>query len=238
MYIGFNNGIFYRLYKQSNDRFTADYINTFQANGKTNNLELHCINQEEIDYLIDTDNIDLSNFSHLSLHAPNHHYADDELSHTILTKISKACKKYPIKNIVFHPDKVQDRTVFNTYKDLPLSIENMDNLKKSYKSLEDIESILTKYDFFWFTLDLQHCFTNDPSEKLAKDFQDKCKDRIVEYHISGYAQPYLHHPLYQTEQKNIIQSLQYPNIPIIIESTMDNVDELEKEIDYITKHIT
>ncbi len=87
------------------------------------------------------------------------------------------------------------------------------------------------------TLDLQHCFTNDPSGKLARDFQEICKDRIVEYHISGYAQPYLHHPLYQTQQEDIIDSLQYPHIPIIIESTMDNVNELEQEIDYIINHI-
>ncbi len=148
MHIGFNNGIFYRLYQQSTDRFTPDYINTFQANGKTNAIELHCINKEEIDHLIHTDTIDLSNFSYLSLHAPNHQYTDDELSHTILTKIAEVCNQYPIKNIVFHPDKVQDRKVFQSYKHLPVSIENMDNLKKSHRNLEDIQAILKKYDFF------------------------------------------------------------------------------------------
>ena len=148
MHIGFNNGVFYRLYKHSTDRFSEHYMDIFKAKGETNAMELHCINEEEIDHLINTDIIDLSTFTYISLHAPNHHYADDTVSHTILTKIAKVCDKYPIKNIVLHPDKVQDWTVFKPYKQLPLSIENMDNLKKSHKSVKEIQSVLIEYDFF------------------------------------------------------------------------------------------
>jgi hypothetical protein len=38
-------------------------------------------------------------------------------------------KKIDLKNIVIHPDQVEDFSIFEKFKDLPLSIENMDNDK-------------------------------------------------------------------------------------------------------------
>jgi len=81
--------------------------------------------------------------SHYSIHAPTRHpYQDDEESHRILKAIEKICTELPIKNIVIHPDNVVDWSVFGQYNYLPFSIENMDDRKKSYKSVEDIKKIL------------------------------------------------------------------------------------------------
>jgi hypothetical protein len=73
--------------------------------------------------------------------------------------------------------------------------------------------------------------------KLAFDFQEKFKERIVEYHIAGNGEEFLHYPLFKTKQDEIITSLQYPNIPIIIESTFDKIGEQEEELEYIKRKI-
>jgi hypothetical protein len=113
----------------------------------------------------------------------------------------------------------------------------MDDRKTSFRWVEDIKKILYEYPHFNFTLDLQHCFVNDPTMQLAKDFHEAFWDRLVEYHISWHHPEHLHHPLYLTKQDQIIQALENPNIPIIIESGFDEKDWLEKEIQYIKKFI-
>jgi hypothetical protein len=148
-------------------------------------------------------------------------------------KFLKLSKKFSIRNFVFHPDTVRDWSVFGKYPDLPISIENMDDQKLFGRTLEDIQSILSKYDL-GLTLDLQHCYVNDPSMNLAKQFQTVFADRIVQYHLSGYEKNLLHYPLYKTRQDEIISALRFPNLPIIIESTLEAEGEQEKEYQYIT----
>ena len=146
------------------------------------------------------------------------------------------CKKFDIRNIVVHPDTVVDWEVFLQYADLPISIENMDDQKNFWKTIEDIASILEKYDF-GLTLDVQHCFTNDPSMQLAKDFHEKFSDRIVEYHLSGYDPEKLHYTLFKTEQDIIIDHVLLKDKPIILESCMENYDEGKMELEYVLERL-
>ena len=236
MTIGFSNGDFYRLYSNDNERFSNRYINLYKVNNKANAIELHCLNEKCLDYLLNENNIDFSSFKYVSLHAPDLEYQNDETSNRIFYKLVNLYKKYKIQNIIFHIDKVKDWEVFLNYKILPISIENMDNNKKFGKSINDVKMVLDKYNFN-LTLDLQHCFVNDESMKLAIDFQELFKERIVEYHISGYQKIYLHYPLFKLSQDQIIDSLKYKNIPIIIESTFDKIGEEEKELKYITERL-
>jgi hypothetical protein len=89
------------------------------------------INSEEDFYCKITSQAINKNFSHCSIHAPAYAYMDDDISHKTLQYLENLCKKLPIKNIVFHPDEIKDRSFFEKYKHLPLSIENMDDRKKS-----------------------------------------------------------------------------------------------------------
>lgn len=234
MTIGFGNGNFYRLYQDDLDRFSDYYIDLFKAGGLAKVIELHCPTLRHFDHLINSQNAGLMHFEYISLHAPVYAYQKDEKSHVLLSKLNIVCEKYKIKNLVFHVDQVKDWAVFADYQTLPVSIENMDDRKSFGRSLEDIRSILDKYAFN-LTLDLQHCFVNDPTLHLAEQFQDLYRDRIVEYHISGYEKNFLHYPLFKTRQDEIIDSLKYADKPIIIESTFDKIGEHESELKYI-KH--
>lgn len=236
MTIGFGSGVFHRIDNTVHGRFSREFMNYFKKGG-TKAIELYCLNEEMLDYLLTNANsIDLVGVSHASLHTPDLNYADNKILNRVLPKIRKLTKKIKLDNILFHVDEGYSWDSFDKYSDMPISIENMDNKATFGKSVEDIKSILDKYNF-GLTLDLQHCFVNDKSMKLALDFQEVFKDKIVEYHISGFGKEFLHHPLFETKQDEIITSIKYKNIPIIIESGFGRLGDQTKELEYIKSRI-
>jgi hypothetical protein len=234
MIIGFATGNFYELTEKEEDSFSSLNINCFKAGELANAIELHCPNEEIVDYLLQKEDLDLSSFSYISVHAPSLADKKEEGVKMILNKLRDLKERYKIENFVFHIEKKVDWSIFSEYLDLPVSIENMDNEKNTGKNIKDIEKILKNYPFN-LTLDLQHCFTNDRSMKLAMDIQKIFKEKIVEYHVSGFEEEVLHYPLFKTNQNIIIESLLYKDIPIIIESCFKKRGEEVKEIRYIEK---
>lgn len=220
------------FYRITDARNNDEQISNYFAIPEARALELMFHDKENLEHQLTREIIENS-FSHCSIHVPKYAYKNDEESHRILKFIEKICSTLPIKNIVVHPDDVVDRSLFEQYKHLPLSIENMDDRKKSCKWVEDIKKILNENPYLWFVLDLQHCFVNDPTMQLARDFHKAFWDRIVQYHISWYHPEYLHYPLFKTQQTEIVKAMERTDIPIIIESTFDDKDDLQKEIAYI-----
>jgi len=233
--IGFGNGDFWKLHTKETQLFDNAFLKSLN-DVKTNAVELHCRDVESLDFLLQNDIDSLNSFEFISVHALDLAYDDNNDSHGVLQKIEQICIKYNTKNVVFHTDKVQNWDVIAQYTKIPISIENMDDRKPFGRTLEDVNSILEKYDF-GLTLDLQHCFVNDATMKLAQDFQKKFKNRIVEYHISGFKEVVLHYPLYKTKQDIIIDSLMYKDVPIIIESVFDAFGEEKDELQYIQKRL-
>ncbi len=225
--IWFNNWDLYRVIEPSYDEKLLNIL----YSEKTKALELHFHTLEDLENLINLEKNTYNRFEYLSLHAPDLKW--DQETEKILLKLRTVCKKMNIKNIVMHPHEVKSWNIFEKFKDLPLSIENMDDNKPFWQTVENLSLILDKYKFLWLTLDLQHCFVNDNSMKIADNFHKKNEDRIVEYHISWYDKRYLHYKLFETKQDIIIKALRLKNVPIIIESTLDSVEELEKEVNYI-----
>lgn len=233
MNIGFCNGVFHKITEKDLDRFLPSFIKKFELKG-ANTLELIILNEDSLDFLIDNLNKnDYSYFSSLSLHAPSFKHNDISESIRILEKMEKVVNVLDIKNIVIHPDAVSYWEVFEQFKHLPLSIENQDGRKNFGNTLEDIKSILDKYKFLNLTLDLQHCFVNDPSMQLAQDFHKEFGDRVVEYHLSAYDKELNHVQLFKKEQLEIIKSLELKDKRIVIESVLEDFGEEKKELEYI-----
>ena len=236
MLLGFANGDFWKLQDSSANRFNEDFLK-FLFKSKTNAIELHCINQESIEYLAENEIPILKKFRYISMHSLVFDYDDSKYTHYILQETQNICKKHNVSNVVFHADSIKNWNVLEKYhQNIPISIENMDNEKTFGKTLEDMSKILDNFPFN-LTLDLQHCYVNDNSMKLAHQFQEKFKDRIVEYHISGYNKKENHYPLFKTNQKIITESLLYKEKPIIIESVFNDFHEASQEIEYLNKHI-
>jgi hypothetical protein len=106
----------------------------------TNALEIMFHKTLDIDYQITNELIE-NYFDHCSIHTPDYTYKHDDTSHKILKALKQACLDLPIKNIVIHPDSVQDRSIFEQYNYLPFSIENMDERKKSCQGVSDLKKI-------------------------------------------------------------------------------------------------
>lgn len=235
MIIGFSSGDFHKLCSDFKERLSHNFIDNFKANNKANAIEIHCKNNEQINNLIE-ENFDLTYFEYISIHMPKITYTSDKNTYKLLDRIKLITKKYDIKNIVFHADNVLDWSIFDQYKTLPISIENMDDRKDFWKSIEDLEPILNRYNLN-LTLDLQHCFVNDNTLKLARDFHNTFRNKIVEYHISWFEQDNLHYTLFRTGQDEIINSLELKNTPIIIESWLDEIWDSQKEFEYIISRL-
>lgn len=231
MIIGFACGDLYRVNTSYFERFDNNFIKYFSLPW-AKAIELHCLDESMVDFLLKDTILDLSYFSFISLHTPDLYYWNNQETSRIFLKFQRLQEKYNISNFVFHTDKVLNWDFAFQYPKLPISIENTDDRKDFWRNIEDIDSVLSHYNF-GLTLDLQHCFVNDRTMSLALDFQEKFKERIVEYHISWYEEKFNHYPLFKTRQDEIITSLQYLDKPIIIESTFDKIGEQEEELEYI-----
>ncbi len=230
MIIGLSSGNFYRLLPKKHHNSLPHNL-SFWKKDYGNAIEIHCSNEKNVDYLLDKD-VNFSFFQYVSVHAPKISYQKEKQTKKILEKFKLMKNKYNIQNFVFHVEKNVNWSLFDNFKDIPISLENMDKDKDVGKSLEEVEKIISKHNFT-LTLDLQHCYTNDKSMQLAVDFHNKFKSIIISYHISGFCDKIKHYPLFKTRQNEIMDAIKIKNIPIIIESTFDHINDAEQEISYI-----
>ncbi|MBI4160330.1 MAG: hypothetical protein HY506_00285 [Candidatus Yanofskybacteria bacterium] len=180
---------------------------------------------------------DLQSFNYISLHTPKHDYCDDDKTSEIFKTILKFNDRRMLDLVVIHPDTVTDFSIFKANSPLPIAFENMDSRKASYKSAEDMQRLLM-HTFsqdceFGMVLDVNHAYTNDQSLHLTATLWQKFYQWIDQIHLSGFdPQNGYHDPLFKTGQKEIVQSVENANLPIIIESVLDP-GELVCERDYI-----
>lgn len=239
MILGFSNGNFYSINDSSFDRFSAKQTEIFELDGRARAIELHASNKKHLRHLLENvDKEQYSFFDYISLHAPTKNYQNNKKGHEILTLIEKICKKWPIKNIVLHPDAVKDWEIFLDYKDLPWSLENIHNVKDVDVVIQELKTVFQKYPFFKFTFDLQHLYIVDPHLQSARKFYQEFADRLVEYHISSYDCELIHGALFKNSKQDVIIKKVYNiNVPIIIESAFVNVTEVEQEFSYINQKL-
>jgi hypothetical protein len=232
MTLGFANGNLYSIYSEFEDRLDNIVLNYFNP-PHTNAIELHFLKDySKMHQVLEIDKERFNAFEYISIHAPGITYKQDNKSREVLNLLEKITNYLNIRNIVIHPNKVENWNVFKDYFHLPIAVENMDNRKNSYQYTKNFENLLEKYPIK-ITLDLLHCYTLDKSMKLADNFHRKFKGHIAEYHISGYP----HQPLHITQENIILSSIQNPNLPIIIESNFRSRKGPELEMEYILKHI-
>jgi hypothetical protein len=230
--LGFSDGALNELFLKETDRYAEKYLQEYFFEA----IEIHCLNEEVMDFIINELDVNLySKFKYISLHAPVF-YSENSRNIILLEKLRSVYKKFDLKNIVIHPDRISNWSILENFQDLPLSIENMDSDKDSFKTVSDFEKTFSKIDID-ITLDLNHIYDNDQSMSLAQEFHEKFKDKIVEYHLSGYDRIKKHAPLMQTEQWEIINALNFKDIPIIIESSLDSIDSMFQEFRFVDDNL-
>lgn len=139
-----------------------------------------------------------------------------------------------IDYVVVHPDLVDDWDVFDEIS-IPVAIENMDNRKKSFRTLQELRDFFQKYPHFKLVFDVQHWVVNGYDFNHIPEVLDEFHDRIVGVHLSGVGSDKYHIPVCRNNQRELVESLQNlpAHIPIVLEGVCVDVDEMRQEIGYV-----
>jgi len=230
--IGFTNGCFHG---KNRNIFSVAALNKLKLKG-TNALEL------SFDPLADQTKLrallpELKKFKYISLHMSSRY---DYSGGKIMTKILKNTLAFyqlcGAQLVVLHPDVVKNWQIFQKYP-INWAVENMDSNKIDFQTVSSVGRLLAQWPKLKMVLDLNHCYENDPTLKLANDFIKRFKNKIKEIHLSGHqnSKKTHHGLLYQTKQKQIVLTCRKIKVPIIIESYLEHDSDIEKEFNYINK---
>lgn len=231
MLLGFSTGCLY----ETHDPLSSETFGVYRKIG-ANAIEINCHYMSQAPKLLELKPEDLKGFRWISIHAPNFDRYDTnsmiEFRKT-LDIFEEFSKKVRVNAIVFHPDQIGEWAIFENYT-FPVFIENMDWRKEIGKYVESMQDIFEKADAP-MVLDLNHCYTNDPTMHLAHDMIDAFRDRIMEIHVSGFEQ--YHEPLFKTGQRDILEGVFDQHLPIIIESVCESVGDAKKEFEYVKNYL-
>lgn len=227
--IGFSHGTLYKVA----EKYLESTINIYK-NCSSDVIEIYINSLSEVDKLNNIKNI-VKTFAYKSIHLSSDIiYKNDEKSKQLLNIISDYYKEINADLILVHPDVVEDWEVFDQYK-LNWAIENMDKEKQKFKTAKELIEFFKLKPNWKLVLDLNHCFSNDETMKLADDIITNLGDKIAEIHLSGYTD--LHDPIFKTKQNLILDYCNKINAPIVIESVFESTDEVATEFNYIKEYL-
>lgn len=226
--MGFSTGCLYKTHNGL-ERSTIEIFRNVGCNA----IEIMWHEADETEKLLDLDVELLKQFEYVSIHAPSFGIYNDVQIVAMLQVLAQAHEKINFKAVVLHPYANINWDVFRQF-DLPFMIENMDWRKEVGKYTESLEEIFSKFDAP-MVLDVNHCMTNDPSMHLAQELSEKFTDRIKEIHASGFET--FHECLYKTQQQEILSAIPDKNLPIIIESGCETIEDVEKEFAYLKQYL-
>jgi len=171
-------------------------------------------------------------FEYVSTHdSPQDPYVrGDVKANERLEKLAEQVACLGLGRVVLHPNRVHDWALLLEYA-ISWGIENLDARNTVFRTPEELLPVLDTHNLP-LVLDVNHCYTHDPSLALARRFQKRFAGRIVEQHVSGYRDSTdsgRHLPLALTEQGEIFSVLDQ-TIPTIIEIDECSVETLAQEI--------
>lgn len=231
MLLGFSTGCLHKTH----DRLSPATFDVFRNMG-ANAIELMVQDLDAAERLLALVPEDLLYFEYISIHCPSFDvFSAEDIAkfRSVLEVFEKVGKKIKIDAVVVHPDTIRNWEIFADY-DLPIKLENMDWKKEVGKYVESMQVIFEKFDAP-MVLDLNHCYTNDPTMHLAKEMLETFGGRIEEIHLSGFEQ--FHEPLFKTKQLEILKAIPDKRLPIIIESECDTLEDAQKEFEYVKNYL-
>jgi sugar phosphate isomerase/epimerase len=151
------------------------------ARGGWRVLELTAVTEDLLYALISLlgrDEVALNPFERVSLHAP-------VVFRTSATAVARRLVALPHAwDIVVHPEEYMGEPLLLSLG-RRLVFENMDSQTSFGRSVADLGSVFDAHPEAGFCLDVAHCWTSDPSLRLAHDLLDSFGDRLCQLHVSG-----------------------------------------------------
>jgi hypothetical protein len=190
-------------------------------------VELSAIREQELLPLLRSlDELDLSRFRYVSIHAPSQFPAESE--GRIFQEL------YDIRHrgwpIVVHPDTLYDASLWRLLGDL-LCIENMDKRKPGGRTARELEDLFETYPDASFCFDIGHARQVDTSMIESYRMLKRFGDRLRQVHVSEVNTRNKHDPLSLVSIIDFQEVARYisPSVPVIIESIVTE-DQIGAEI--------
>lgn len=130
-------------------------------------------------------------FGYVSVHGPAKGWSGS--SADLALELSSALPAF-VDAVVLHPETLDELKPFALLGDR-LILENMDLLKRSARSVDELEPYFDALPEAGFCFDIAHAQMNDPSMELAHDLLDAFGGRLREVHLSSIASDGRHVPL-------------------------------------------
>jgi|SRR5579862_1745518 len=190
-------------------------------------VELSAIRKHELIPLLRAlEDLDLSSFRYVSVHAPSDFSPQDE------ARIFRAL--YEIRHrgwpIVVHPDTLRDVSLWNQLGAL-LCIENMDKRKPAGRTVRELDLLFDKFPDASFCFDIGHARQVDTSMTEAYRMLKHFSSRLRQVHISEVNTQNKHDRLSFVSIRGFqeVTHLIPPSTPVIIESIVPE-DQIGAEI--------
>lgn len=200
---------------------------------RANAIELSSLREAEFTILLDEiDELDLSQFSYISFHAPSklEHFTEEGLVERLMKLVDKKW------SVVIHPDIIQD---FHVWRKLGkyLCIENMDKRKRVGRTAADLERVFDHLPEASFCFDIAHARQVDPTMAEAFLMIKKFRHRLRQLHVSDVNSQSRHEPLNLESVIAYRKIAEYipANIPVILESpvSFNCIDRELSNVSYI-----
>jgi hypothetical protein len=194
-------------------------------------VELSAIRTHELRPLLDAlDDLDLSKFEYVSIHAPSEFSPQEEA--WIFQEFYRRQRGWPV---VVHPDTLYDCSLWGLLRDL-LCIENMDKRKSAGRTTRELEHQFEAFPLASFCFDIGHARQVDTSMVEAYKMLTMFGPRLRQVHMSEVNTRSKH------DQLSLVSILDFQevaqlipsSVPIIIESIVAP-DQIGAEIGRVQK---
>ena len=195
-------------------------------------VELSAIREPELVPLLRSlDDLDLSQFSYVSIHAPSSF--SPEAEPWIFQELHDIRhRRWPI---IVHPDTLHDYSLWRELGDL-LCIENMDKRKLAGRTVRELAFLFEEFPQASFCFDIGHARQVGTSMTEAYRILKHFSSRLCQVHISEVNTQNKHDRLSFASTKGFqeVNHLIPPSAPVIIESVVTQ-DQIGAEIDRVRR---
>jgi|WetSurMetagenome_2_1015567.scaffolds.fasta_scaffold34588_4 hypothetical protein len=191
-------------------------------------IELSALRQEELSPLFHgIEQLDLSGFSYVSIHAPSKINPSEE-EDVVKMLHAMSLRGWPI---ILHPDAVHDFSLWQrigTY----LCVENMDKRKSTGRNVKELNEIFEKLPDAAFCLDIGHARQVDPTMNGAYFLLKEFGRKLIQVHLSEVNTRSRHDSLSLASILAFqeVAEMIPTTIPIILETTISE-NQMESEIE-------
>ncbi len=228
--IGFSTGVLYHAI----DSISEQMFNIIYDVG-CNHVEIHAHNEAQLDVLMCNER-SLGACVYKRFHSRSVHLPMMSIDKDNALYFARAITLFLSSHAfaVMHPNFTHDFDEIEAFFER-IAIENMDNRKMSFRTLQELREFFQKYPHFKLVFDVQHWVVNGYDVNRIPAILDEFQDRIVGVHLSGVGSDKYHIPVCRNNQRELVESLQDlpAHIPIVLEGVCADIDEMRQEIGYV-----